>query len=63
MKQIISMILRIFKATLIIVLRTLLLPVIILISFIRLRMYRKHCKTSNFEQNERFNQRVHFPLG
>lgn len=51
------------KATLIVVLRTLLLPVIILISFIRLRRYRRLCKISNIKQNERFNRKVRFPIG
>lgn len=55
--------LMVIKATLIVVLRTLLLPLIILISFIRLRRYRKYCKTSNIEQNERFDRKFHFPLG
>lgn len=55
--------LMVVNATLIVILRTLLLPFIILISFIRLRKYRKHCKTSNIEQNERFDKKFNFPLG
>ncbi len=55
--------LMVIKATLIVILRTLLLPAIILISFIRLRRYRKHCKTSNIVQYERFNRQVRFPIG
>lgn len=55
--------LMVIKATLIVIMRTLLLPAIILISFIRLRRYRKHCKTSNIEQNERFDRKFYFPFG
>lgn len=55
--------LMVINASLIVILRTLLLPAIILISFLRLRRYRKYCKISNIEQNERFDRKFHFPLG
>ena len=52
--------LMVIKATFIVILRTLLLPVVILISFIRLRSYRRRCKKSNFKQNERFDKKPDF---
>lgn len=53
-------ILMISKATFMLLLRTVLVPFVILVSFIRLRLYRSRCKKSNFEQNERFFKKPDF---